>query len=285
MLAQLLIKFYSLWHGHFHFKGAGFLLKQALPLSPTLSHCPLILPQGQTVTVDFNDVAAFYWLNHLLGDRFEEEGLLRALRGFVKPGSVIWDVGANCGLFSYVLTQKTAASKVIFFEPNPALFRIAEEALEPFQSARGFPYALSDHEGTSLLTVPHGGSTMATLEARRTNRSGIEFEIQCRTGDQLIAAGLLDPPHIIKVDTEGHEAAVLQGLERTIQAHQPIIFVEHISLTDSELTAMCPANYTICAVSDEDGSLTARPDRTKGHNSAFIPTSVWLQDGIHSSQL
>jgi FkbM family methyltransferase len=230
-----------------------------------------MVSESHSVAVDFRDVSATYWLNYLLGDRFEEEGLLSAVKQKSNGSSIVWDVGANCGLFSFRLSKEGKCRKVIFFEPNPAMFSLSEAALQPFGFVKGIKCALSDYSGNTFLIIPEGGSTTGTLEAKRTERTGKQIEIECRTGDELVESGVIEPPNIIKIDTEGHEVAVIRGIRKIISEHRPIIFFEHISLTDEEVLDMVPSDYKIFSVSDADGCLSEGFDRSRGHNSAFLP--------------
>lgn len=273
MIASAFVNFYRLWHGSLHLKGAGALLRNALPIFPGLKSYALALPEGQQITVDFRDCSAIYWLNHLLGDRFEEEGLLAAVKQQLTPQSIVWDVGANCGLFSYRLAREGQSKSVVFFEPNPKVFELSEQAVQPFKKVKGYRLALSDSSGTVSFVIPEKGSTYATLEPERTERSGNEIQVECITGDELITSGEVAPPDVIKIDTEGHELAVIRGLEKTISRHKPVVFFEHISITDDEVTKIVPPLYQIFSVSDADGSLSPGFDRRRGHNSVLMPGS------------
>jgi FkbM family methyltransferase len=254
-----------------HLKGAGALLRILTPYLRGLHRFPMTLPEGQTIHVDFRDISAFYWLNGLLGERFEEEGLLASIVSVTDENSVIWDVGANGGLFSYYLAKRALHKNIVFFEPNPMMYSLAMSALQAFPSVQGCPYALSDRSGAASLVVPEGGSTIGTLEAARTERSGTATPIECRTGDELIEDQILPPPHVIKIDTEGHEVCVVHGLIRSMRALKPKIFFEHISISDSEALGLVPEGYKLYSVSDEDGSLEEGFNRKRGHNSALIP--------------
>jgi FkbM family methyltransferase len=271
MTASLLVNFYRFWHGKLHLKGAGLLLRQALPFTSGLHAFRLKISEEHSITVDFQDVSAFYWLNYLLGDRFEEQGLLAAIKQQSNPSSIVWDVGANCGLFSFRLAKEGASKKIIFFEPNPAMFSLSADALKPFDFVQGWRYALSDFSGNASFIIPEGGSTSGTLEAIRTARTGIKTEVECKTGDELVALGTIEPPNIIKIDTEGHELAVIKGIRQVIDSYRPIIFFEHISLTNEEVKGIVPEGYRIYSVSDADGSLSSGFDRSRGHNSVLMP--------------
>lgn len=266
-----LVGFYRLWHGCLHLKGAGYLIGKLAPIAKSLQNYPLRLPEGHRITLDFRDISGGCWLNHSVGDNFEETGLLKAMSAFVRADTTVWDVGANCGIVSYLIAKTTPARRIVFFEPIKTMFSLARSALVPFPQALGFNIALSDKTGEADLTVPHRNSTTATLNPETTDRSGGRLRITCAIGDELIASGAVAVPNVIKIDTEGHEANVMKGLRETVRNHRPVVFFEHISLSDAQVQAMVPEGYDIFAVGSLDGTLKKGFDRAHGHNSALIP--------------
>lgn len=212
-----------------------------------------------------------YWLNHTLGDPFEESGLLTAMRNFLNSQSVVWDIGANSGLLSYHIARDLPFLELHLFEPNPQMIQLAAQAVSVFSETILHPFGLSNQEGGFTLTIPEGHTTMATLEPDSTHRSGTSCMITCRTGDGLVANSGFKPPSVIKIDTEGHEPAVIAGLSNTIAKHRPVIFCEHISLDINQVKAMLPPGYRIFTVCDHDGSMVEGASEGLGHNSALIP--------------
>lgn len=274
MIADFLVGFYRFWHGSLKLQGAGRLLRTLARLLPGMQAFPLALSPGHSVVLDFRDDSAFYWLNYTLGESYEERGLLLGVARFLKPGMVMWDVGANCGLFSYMLAQGRGLKELDFFEPNPRMFQIAAAALGPLGCARGYSVALSDSGRSSSFTIPVGGSTTGTLEADRTGREGEVITIECATADDLVASGDLAAPDVVKIDTEGHELAVLKGMEHIIARYRPVIFFEHISLSDAEMATCVPPGYALYSVDDDDGTLKIGMSRSRGHNSALLPADM-----------
>jgi FkbM family methyltransferase len=271
MLSQLLIAFYKVWHGRLHLKGAGFLIRSLAPRLPGLQNFSLELPEGQQIRLDFRDLSAFYWLNHLLGDPFEEKGLLAAISRHIQTDTTFWDVGANCGLLSYLIMKETSVKSLYFFEPNLTMFTLAQAASKPFSKVNGLPYALSNQNKTAMLTIPEGRSATGTLEALLERIGAQTMSIECKIGDQLVKDKILPIPQVIKIDTEGHEISVLDGLKDVIKTTKPIIFFEHISLTDEDVSALIPEDYDIYSVSDKDGLMALGFDRAVGHNSVLKP--------------
>ncbi len=272
MIAHAIVRLYRIWHGVFHLKGAGALLTTMAPSVRDLQDYRLQLPEGQFIEVDFRDVSAMYWLNHLLGDRFEEEGLLAAIKPFLKSGDVVWDIGANSGLLSYNLSNLVELGELHLFEPNPRMSKLAAQAVSPLKHMKVHPFGLSDRNADLILTIPEGHTTMGTLNPEATERNGRECEVTCRAGDEMVFKDGMRPPRVIKIDTEGHELAVIAGLSRTIAEHRPIIFFEHISLDLEKVTSLVPADYSMFTVSDLTGELIAGYAGNRGHNSALLPS-------------
>lgn len=271
MIAQVFVSLYRFWHGKLHLKGAGFLLTTAARFLEQLQDYPLRLPEGQVVRIDFRDVSAMYWINHLAGDKFEEHGLLVAIKSFLKEGFIVWDVGANSGLLAYQLAKMDDKVEVHFFEPNPRMFKIASDAMVPLVNVYGHEVGISEVDYESTLVVPDGHATMGTLEAQATGRQGSEYKITCKTGDSLVFDEGFRPPNVIKIDTEGHELAVISGLRRTIALHRPVIFFEHISIDQELIWGMLPAGYLMLRVSNDTGDLESNLQFGKCHNSVLIP--------------
>lgn len=266
--ATLIVNFYKLWHGSFNLKGAGYLLRLFANKATTLQSYPLILPKGQILRLDFRDVSASYWINHTLGDTFEEMGLFRAITQRLNANDVVWDIGANCGLFSYLLAVHGTFKKLYFFEPNKNVFDIAQAALQPWANIKGYNLALSDKNGKAILRVPCEGSTNATLE-QKTDADFSVKEIETIRGDDLINNGMCEPPNVIKIDTEGHELSVIRGFSGVIERYQPSIYFENLSLADDAIFETKPVNYSLSTVSDQDGSLVTGLDRSVGHNCVY----------------
>ena len=272
LIAHTLVGFYYIWHGKLRLKGAGKFLRFCAKHISTLRDFRLKLSENQIITIDFRDVSAWYWINNKLGDQFEEHGLLQAVLESCKPNDIVWDVGGNCGLFSYLLAKQNPSLKIFFFEPNPFVYRIACEALKPFSNVQGVNAGLSSKSDTSaLLTVPIGGSACGTLENIKTQREGPAFNVRLHVGDSLVETGTYHAPDIIKIDTEGHEIDVIKGLSRLIRTKKPKVFFEHISLTEEDIQNHLPADYKVVSISDRDGTLHSKFDRTVGHNSVLIP--------------
>jgi FkbM family methyltransferase len=153
------------------------------------------------------------------------------LAEFVGPGDWVADVGANVGHYTARLSRLVSAGgRVLAFEPVPRTFELLAA------NARHFPHsnvtlmnvALSDTPQVCGMEVPggEGGAYLAHLSQRDTG-----LNIVCLPLDAL---PLPAPLRLVKIDAEGHEAAVLRGMVRTLERDRPALIVEVSSVAATE---------------------------------------------------
>jgi FkbM family methyltransferase len=155
-----------------------------------------------------------YWRGH--PDELRLIGLL------VDRERAAIEIGAADGLYAWLLAR--LCRHLYAYEPNPDFFAI-------LSGLRGrnislFPYAISDREGAMELRIPRDrGGRERPLEASLERRFGDD----CRK--VALIAKPLDalehrPVGFIKIDVEGHEAAVLRGAARTLARFRPRLWIE-----------------------------------------------------------
>ena len=164
--------------------------------------------------------------------RFYEPDELALIKAHFPRGGVFCDVGANIGNHSLYALLYLGAAQAIVFEPNPGAYEllIANLALNRVADRVDLShlgYGLSDRDQTGLQLQLHDNNLGATRLVAGAGEGGIAV----RTGDAMLAGRRVD---FIKIDVEGMEMAALRGLEATIAACHPAIFLEleHDNRTD-----------------------------------------------------
>ena len=165
-------------------------------------------------------------LSYLLGT--DELHLQKAIRQYVGPGDTVYDIGANLGYVSLALAKRVGPSgRVIVFEPIPqniAAFRHNME-INGINHVQLLEFAASDKAGTTIIRMAENPST-ASLVWHRNNPAATQISVSTVSIDELVEDGQLTCPKFAKIDVEGAEAFVLQGMRRTIAAAMPVLFVE-----------------------------------------------------------
>lgn len=162
----------------------------------------------------------------------DELWMSKCLKRFLqmKTGAVL-DVGVNVGLYLAKLRALDAARTYIGIEPNPFCNYYVQELIQlnGFADARVLPVALSaENRIGKLLACSHddsGASIMADVKAGQDIRFAVDT-LFCRGDDLLAQLSLSGGIGIVKIDVEGAESDVIDGLRRTIAADRPIIYCE-----------------------------------------------------------
>lgn len=152
------------------------------------------------------------------GDFGREKNVLEMLLSRVRPGEVILDVGSNFGIFTILLAKKVLeGGKVIAVEPGKEIFShfIENVKLNNLKNITSFNLALGDKEQEAKLFLGQvaGASSMAY---EPDASKGFEI-IKVKTGDQLIKENSLPVPNVVKIDVEGFEYSVIEGMRATLK--------------------------------------------------------------------
>jgi FkbM family methyltransferase len=166
-----------------------------------------------------------------------EPGVQEALRREVRPGSVVFDVGANIGFFS-VLAARLAGpeGRVEAFEPVPAQAAAvaANATLNGLSNVVVHEEAVGETAGAGelLVTSERSWSHLADRGQHRLTRQ--RLWVRLVSLDELIEQGEVPPPDVVKIDVEGSEGSVLRGLRRTLAA-RPVTVLCELHETNAEV--------------------------------------------------
>lgn len=158
-------------------------------------------------------------LASLLGGRDYEDRFQVAMLGAIRPGDIVWDVGANVGLYSKKFSDITGSSgKVFAYEPSLANLQRLNKTVASLGNVTVVPVALGEREGVVVFEQgndPLGATSRIVDKADRESER--QVEIQLSSGDHLVSSGAVAMPNVIKIDTEGFELDVLLGLRQTLR--------------------------------------------------------------------
>ncbi|MBV9861532.1 MAG: FkbM family methyltransferase [Alphaproteobacteria bacterium] len=147
---------------------------------------------------------------------------MKLLKFLVDPRRISIDAGANLGIFTYFLARYSA--HVHAFEPNPLPFGILRSVAD--SNVTLYPIALTDCHGEVKLIVPRGRKGWTNNGASLSHRGAAAFRVIAVPGRRIDDLGLCDVG-FIKIDVEGHEAAVLGGAVDTLARDRPNLLVEN----------------------------------------------------------
>lgn len=151
------------------------------------------------------------------------------------------DVGVLWGAYSFELSRY--ARHCHAFEPNPRQVRFLRRAFRN-TNVTIYPVAASAQAGTMRLRVPEEMPGHATVE-RANPLAGDRDILECDVQSERIDAYRLQDVSFVKIDVEGHEAAVVKGMRETIERDRPVVLAEiaarHNSRSMAEMLQMLTA--------------------------------------------
>jgi FkbM family methyltransferase len=137
---------------------------------------------------------------------------------YIREGSMVVDVGANIGSFARFAARKVGSSgRVVAFEPSRQNHDRLLVAAVRYPQIEPVHAALASHVGTVTLYVSNelnvDHQTYDSGEGRE------QVTVPCSTLDEWLDG---EPIDLIKIDVQGFELSVVQGMLGTLRANDDI---------------------------------------------------------------
>jgi FkbM family methyltransferase len=190
---------------------------------------------------------------------------------------VVLDVGANTGLYTLLACAANHSSRVIAFEPVPELRErlSAEIYLNGWMNRCSIrSEAVSSQPGRSMLYVPRGRdlSTIASLNPKGFEEVECEvLEVSQATVDDV--CGDVDKVDLVKIDVEGLEDKVLEGMKNTLASSRPSIILE------------CNVGGPATAIQEQLGALGYRFCHLRNEGPVPVDSIEPDKDGVYRNFL
>jgi FkbM family methyltransferase len=200
-------------------------------------------------------------LKHLLpGAAGLDHNLIAWAQTNVAAGDVVWDIGANCGVFA--LAAAGLGAEVLAVEPDPFLVNalLRARAANPRLRLEVLAAAIDGESGIATLEFASGGRASNAL----AGFAGRYVPFGRSTGRMLSPALRLDDllsisvPTLVKLDIEGAELVALRGATRLLAEIRPTLIVEIDSGLWDEATAFLDdAGYRLFDPDDPGRTIVA----------------------------
>jgi FkbM family methyltransferase len=163
----------------------------------------------------------------------------------LQPGFTALDIGANIGLQSLRMSLAVGeGGKVYAFEP---LLHLQDKFTKNMQlnqvtNVTLFPFALADVNAEEDFKIDKNAWNQGTFALSDKVSGDHTQRVQIKVADELDCIKNLEQLDFIKIDVEGFEFKVLQGLQKTLALHKPRILFEY----DSNYWLRAGTNLTEC---------------------------------------
>jgi FkbM family methyltransferase len=228
-----------------------------------------------------------FWLGW---EGFEPETLPLFFR-LAEQAQLTLDVGAHVGLFSLVAGHANPAGRVVAFEAMPATCRRLEQNVglnrlgnvECVETAVAGKPGLADFYYNTGIGMP-GESSLRRECADAFLKYSSEGEIATVTVpvitiDQFLRDKAYGKVDLVKLDTEGVEPEVLEGMQETIRAHHPHMVCEVLKGFGTEArleTLLAPHGYRFYLLTTAGpvlrDTIEGQPDRRWELRNYFFST-------------
>lgn len=175
------------------------------------------------------------WVPHLLdiltpyvlleqGDWFEDE--IEFVRGLLRPGEHVVDIGANYGCYTLAMSKSVGpGGKVWAYEPASLTAHFLNKSIAENEASNVevFREAVSDQVGSIEFHVSMAPE-LSGLGQRED--SFLKEEVKVTTLDSCAEQFGWDEIAFIKIDAEGHESQVLSGARSLLETTSPLVMYE-----------------------------------------------------------
>ncbi len=189
---------------------------------------PYVLEEGGVLLLPAGDQVG----EALFKGRAYERAERRFMYGALAVGMIVFDVGANIGLYTVIAARRVGpAGRVHSFEPSPAEFACLTRNVRTnrLRNVVANEVAVGGSRSEVTLTVYGDGwgayNTLAPSRALEVPSSAVI--VSQVTLDAYVGDYQLDRVDIIKIDVEGAEQSVLHGGESVVWPRlRPVVMCE-----------------------------------------------------------
>lgn len=204
----------------------------------------------------------------------------------IRSGDIVFDVGANVGLFSIYAVVRGAA-QVYCFEPNPEIFVLLErnirnnglqDRISAFNIALGGKNGLVDLfvANTGQIYAEGSASTTPNYVAQLGKNVGSNFttyQVSCSKLDDILEQLKLPMVDFMKMDCEGAEYEIINST--------PAVTLNKIQRMAMETHGTCDSQKNICGLLSTKGYIIDRLVKTTELTLAgYLHCSRSLGDSI-----
>lgn len=178
--------------------------------------------------------------------------LFSVAQRLVKSGSVVWDIGANVGLFAFAASGLSGnTGRVFAIEPDFWLVNLMRRSARELPATHApvdvLPVAMSDQVDLATFNVASRGRAANFVDGGGSTQTG-----GVRHRETVMAVTLdwlserLPAPNIVKIDVEKLEHKVLKAGVNLLRQARPVIFCEVSDENSHEVTQILASmNYRL----------------------------------------
>ncbi len=207
--------------------------------------------------------------------------LFRMARELVQPGAVVWDIGANVGLFAFSAAALASPSgHVLAVEPDIEMANLLMHSVERTRKFKRAPVsvlcaAVSESNGLAELEIAQrarASNHLARAQGSTQARGVRHRQATCTVSlDSLLE--FFPAPTVLKIDVETHEPELLRGASKVLSSCRPVMWCEVAKENSAEVAKILSLNnYTLYSAAVAPAQRT--PIMQAYWNTLAVPQSI-----------
>lgn len=210
---------------------------------------------------------------------------IKILRKYIKPNKFFIDIGSHVGYYSLLANNQDKKCKIICVEPVPYNYKVLIRNLK-LNNVKAITYnvAISDRNLNNSYFYISEASDSGGLTSHPRAKTINKIKIKTRTIDEI---SKYLPVSLIKIDTEGNELKVFQGMTQTIKNNPNMCILFEFNLTCLKKTIKDPRllinyilslGYKINFINEENGQISTVENMSEIEN--IIKTYVRYMNAL-----
>ncbi len=205
------------------------------------------------------------------------------VRRVLKSGNIVVDIGANIGYMTLFCSKYVGSQgKIYALEPEQRNYRALQDNIQINSITNVIPLQLAATAEETTLKLylasdNHGAHSTIFNESRLTTTFE---EIQGKPLDSIALAENITTIDLVKIDVEGAEYEVIQGMDTILKHQRPILVIElnhelqhGRGLTVEEFKSSMAERWNYRAFSILESGMLVEATQSYGfENGIFLPT-------------
>ena len=180
------------------------------------------------LTYAYNNIGILKWQDfEISGEKFVIEKIIKSIE---KSKPIIFDVGANIGDYSNLISKIIPKATIFSFEPNPITFEILKTNIIDFNNIHIYNVGFSSNNTKCKLYsykdfVDSGHASLyenhkEVINEELSKREIISFDVELINIDSFCEKKHINFIDYLKLDIEGHELEALRGAVNMLRANR-----------------------------------------------------------------
>jgi FkbM family methyltransferase len=180
------------------------------------------LPDGKTAAVDLSDR-----IQRLMWAAAYEPLVTRCLTALLRPGDTFVDVGAHIGFFSLIASSRVGPTGQVYaFEANCDRFEDLQSNATAYPWLVCYSRAVWNKSGPIDFSNPQQPGESGWGKVAAVRKEGHIVSVDAISLDEWHETAGFPAIRLIKIDAEGSEPFILEGMRRLISETRPFLIVE-----------------------------------------------------------